>query len=273
MNIGFVLSGGGTRGAYQIGVWQALHELGLEPQIKVVTGASIGAINGALFAQHSLEEALELWQSVRPPQVFNAIETDDQPFYATLMRDWWQHGGIRVERLKELLRTHLDENIIRRTTVDFGLVVYNRTTRQGVELYPDDIPEGLLVEYVIASATFPVFQPHRIGKFEYIDGGVYSILPVKMALDRRPDLDLIIAVDVAEASRFSPQQWQWHWRYAEKLLYIRPSKILPSPMNFSREAFWRQFELGYKDGRQKLNRLLGGDLAQRGHLLQHSQSE
>ncbi len=245
------MSGGGTRGAYQMGVLQALQELGLNRQIRVVTGASIGAINGALIAQQDWDKALELWQSVQPYQVFNAIRHENDPFYTTLVRDWWQHGGIRVEGLKTLIRKHLDEERIRRSPIDFGLVVYNRTTRQGEELYPEDIPDGLLVEYVIASATFPVFQPHRIGKFEYIDGGIHSILPTKMAFDRE-ELDLVIAVDVAEASRFSPQQWQWHRRYAERLMYIRPSKMLPSPMNFSKDAFWRQFELGYRDGMKKL---------------------
>ncbi|HMO40619.1 MAG TPA: patatin-like phospholipase family protein [Saprospiraceae bacterium] len=250
MELGLVMSGGGTRGAYQMGVWRALRELGLEPYLRVATGASIGAINGALVAGQDWEQALELWQSVQPHQVFNSIASEFS--YTTLLREWWQHGGIRVDGLKELIRTHVDEATLRRSEVDFGLVVYNRTTRQGEALYPEDIPEGLLAEYVIASATFPVFQPHRIGAFEYIDGGIYSILPTKMAFERR-DLDLVIAVDVAEASRFSPQQWQWHRQYADRLVYVRPSRLLPSPMNFSKKAFQQQLALGYADGLKKLS--------------------
>ncbi len=48
--IGLVLSGGGARGAYQVGFYQAIWDLELVPAIKVISGTSIGALNGALFA-------------------------------------------------------------------------------------------------------------------------------------------------------------------------------------------------------------------------------
>lgn len=249
------MSGGGTRGAYQMGVINAMRELGLDEQIKVVTGSSIGAINGALIVQRDWEKAMDLWQSVRPHQVFNRLEAANDSFYWPLLRDWLEQGGIRVDGLKALLRSHLDEKIIRESSIDFGFVVYNRTTRTGEELYLEDIDDGLLVEYVIASATFPVFQPHKIGKYEYLDGGLHSILPTKMAFDRQ-DLDLVIAIDVAEASRFSPQQWFWYRQFADRLIYIRPSKLLPSPMSFSKAAIEKQLDLGYQDGMKKLTQKL-----------------
>ena len=49
---GLVLAGGGTKGAYQVGVWKALCELGIN--IKAIVGASIGALNGALFLQNDI---------------------------------------------------------------------------------------------------------------------------------------------------------------------------------------------------------------------------
>ncbi|MBK7873534.1 MAG: patatin-like phospholipase family protein [Saprospiraceae bacterium] len=248
-NLGLVMSGGGTRGAYQMGVWQALYEMGLDQQIKVVTGASIGAINGALVVQQDWNLALELWKSIQPHEIFDSIEGEFS--YRTLMRDWYQNGAIRVNSFKTLLKKHLDENIIRQSPIDFGFVVYNKTLRKGQSLFPEAIPEGLLIEYIIASATFPIFEAHRIGDYEYIDGGIHSILPTQIAFDRQ-HLDLVIAIDVTEASRFSIQQRNRHRQYAERLVYIRPSKMLPSPMNFTKEAFEKQLELGYKDGLKKL---------------------
>jgi len=253
--IGLVMSGGGTRGAYQMGVLHAMRELGLYEQIEVVTGASIGAINGALVAQGIWEQALDLWQNVRPHQVFNRLEAQSDAFYLPLLREWIEQGGIRVDGLKELLRSHLDEATIRQSPIDFGFVVYNRTTREGEELFADKVDKGLLIEYVIASATFPVFQAHKIGEYEYLDGGLHSILPTKMAFDRK-ELDLVIAIDVAEASRFSLQQWRWYRQYADRLVYIRPSKLLPSPMNFSQSAIEKQLDLGYRDGMKKLSQKL-----------------
>jgi NTE family protein len=251
-NLGLVFSGGGARGAYQMGVWQALCELGLEKQVTVITGSSIGAINGALLTQLNWEKALHLWEQVQPHQVFDCLQPGQTNFHQALMQDWIKYSGVRVEGLKKLLREHLDEQVIRQSPIDFGLVVYNKTQRKGQSYFMEDIPAGLLAEYVIASATFPVFQPHQIGEDLYLDGGLHSILPIEMAFGR-DNVDVVIGVDVAEASRFSPQQWRWHRQYSDRLIYIRPSKFLPSPMNFSEKSRHFQMELGYRDALKVLD--------------------
>ena len=64
MKIGLVLSGGGGKGAYELGVWKALKELNLNKYISVFSGTSIGAFNAALFAMDDLEKAEKLWDEV-----------------------------------------------------------------------------------------------------------------------------------------------------------------------------------------------------------------
>ena len=54
-----VLAGGGSRGAYQIGVWKALREMGIDYQL--VTGTSVGALNGVLMVQQEYDKALAVW--------------------------------------------------------------------------------------------------------------------------------------------------------------------------------------------------------------------
>ncbi|MBQ2080829.1 MAG: patatin-like phospholipase family protein, partial [Treponema sp.] len=49
-NIGLCLSGGGAKGAYEIGVMKAIEEKNLSPNIKSISGTSVGALNGTLFA-------------------------------------------------------------------------------------------------------------------------------------------------------------------------------------------------------------------------------
>ena len=61
-NIGLVLSGGGAKGAYQVGVWKAMEEYGLTDNVKVAAGTSVGALNAALFANISTSEAEQLWR-------------------------------------------------------------------------------------------------------------------------------------------------------------------------------------------------------------------
>ena len=56
-----VLSGGGAKGAYEIGVWKALRKLNIK--IDIVTGTSIGAINGAFVVQNKYYRAKRIWLS------------------------------------------------------------------------------------------------------------------------------------------------------------------------------------------------------------------
>ena len=63
-----VFSGGGAKGGYQIGAWQALRELNYSPDI--VTGTSVGAFNGALMASDKYKEALHMWENMSMGMVF-----------------------------------------------------------------------------------------------------------------------------------------------------------------------------------------------------------
>ena len=67
-----VLSGGGSRGAYEAGAWQALVETGIE--IDIVTGASVGSINGAMVCQGDLESTVSLWKEIETHNVFDVPE-------------------------------------------------------------------------------------------------------------------------------------------------------------------------------------------------------
>ena len=69
-----VLSGGGSRGAYEIGAWQALSELGV--RLDGVYGTSIGALNAALVAQGDLDDALELWRNIRVSQIMTVRDEE-----------------------------------------------------------------------------------------------------------------------------------------------------------------------------------------------------
>ena len=71
-----VLSGGGSRGAYEAGVWQALSEIGIE--IDIVTGASVGSINGAMVCQGDLDSTISLWKEIETHMIFD-VPKGSQP--------------------------------------------------------------------------------------------------------------------------------------------------------------------------------------------------
>ena len=72
----FVLSGGGSRGAYELGVWQALRELGIP--IHIAAGTSVGALNGAMVAQDDFELAVRLWNELETHMVFDLDEKKEK---------------------------------------------------------------------------------------------------------------------------------------------------------------------------------------------------
>jgi NTE family protein len=247
LRLGLSLSGGAARGAYQIGFWRALRENGVMEQVKIITGASVGAINGALMVQDDWEKALSLWTETEPADGFDQLRESPGMGYLGLIQDGLKNRGVRVSGLKKLLYEALNEELIQAAGIDFGLVIFNLSQRRGESWYKDEIPRGLLSDYIIGSASFPAFQAHRIGENKYLDGGMYKILPVDLAF-KRHELDLLIGIDVAEASRFLPLLWRSKMKYGERLLYLRPSRLLPSPANFSRQARVDQIDIGYEDG-------------------------
>lgn len=70
---GLVFDGGGARGAYQIGAWKALEEVGIK--IQAVAGTSVGALNGALVCMGNLEQAENIWKKMTFSQV---MDVDDE---------------------------------------------------------------------------------------------------------------------------------------------------------------------------------------------------
>ena len=67
-----VLAGGGARGSYQVGVWRALMELDWHPQI--ITGTSVGGLNGAMFELDLYETARDMWLTIRSRDVMELPE-------------------------------------------------------------------------------------------------------------------------------------------------------------------------------------------------------
>ena len=119
-----VLAGGGARGSYQVGVWRALTELGWRPQI--ITGTSVGSLNGAMFALDLYETARDMWMSIRSQDVMELPEENaDLSELHAFLREVVRDGGMDVTPLEEIVERVLDEflflyegRVIRQGTAD-----------------------------------------------------------------------------------------------------------------------------------------------------------
>lgn len=172
-----VLGGGGSRGAYQIGVWQALRELGVN--IDMAFGASVGAVNAVMVAQDDLELTAELWKEMETDKIFD-MPGDAEP--KDYLKEIIFHQGAGSSGLKELLLKYVDEDAVRSSRVITGITATELKGLKGHRLLVNDIPKGLLVDYIIASSSaFPAVHSYEINGVEYIDGGYCDVLPVSMA--------------------------------------------------------------------------------------------
>jgi len=256
MKRGLVLSGGGSRGAYEIGAWQALDENGV--RFDAVYGTSIGALNAGLVAQGDLDAAVELWSNIRLNQV---IATDDEDFSVDRMihrkRDVIpfilenaKNLRMDITPLENMLRSHLDEKRVRVSGMDLGVMVVRVPQMQPVPMKLADMAEGSLNDWLLASAScFPVFPLRKIDGERYLDGGYFDNLPIDMAI--ADGMDEIVAVDI------HPQLTHPEYARMPFLKTISPLRNLGNFLDFSPEFLKRSRLMGYYDGMKAYGRFDG----------------
>ena len=257
MKRALVLNGGGSRGAYEIGAWQALDELGV--RFSAVYGTSIGALNAALVAQGDLDGAVALWSEIKVSQVM-AVEDDDDfaidhmvsrkrdviPF---LMENA-KRLRMNIAPLENLVREHIDESRVRARGMRLGVMTFRVPQMQGVPMTLQTMPEGSLGDWIIASAScFPIFPARHIDGQRYIDGGYYDNLPIDMAL--ADGADEIVAVEL-HPEYTHPEYIRMPW-----LTTVKPLRPLGGFLDFNPQLLRRSRMLGYYDTLKRWGRFDG----------------
>ncbi|MCT4566275.1 MAG: patatin-like phospholipase family protein [Maledivibacter sp.] len=257
---GLVLEGGGAKGAFQIGAWKALKELGVD--IQGISGTSVGALNGAIIAQDEFERCYDIWYNMSPSKVINIddkllerllkfdITPDSINYIMGQLKTLLNERGLDITPLRNLLKGFINEDVIRSSKKDFGMVTVSLTDLRPLELYIEDIPKGKLIEYLIASAYLPVFKMEKIGGKLYLDGGFYDNLPIRMLLGKGyRDLIAIRLHAIGRTRRVR--------KTGLNITYINPSDDLGMTLDFTTERARRNLELGYFDTLKTFNKLKG----------------
>lgn len=248
--LGIVFGGGGAKGSYEIGVWRALADLGIDERVKIAVGTSIGSLNAALFVQGDCERALDLWNNLNTGKMFNVPNFDELDSKEKLKMsihsvagEVIKDGGVQMTEYKNLILQNIDEQKIRNSDIAYGLVTVNITDKKAVEKRLSDIKNGQLADYIVASSSLaPAIKPYKIDGATYIDGGFYDALPINMAVDM--GADEIIAVDLVGMGIIQkirkPDK-------IKNIRNIRPYWDLGSTLLFEDEIMRRNFSLGYFD--------------------------
>ena len=255
---GLVLDGGGARGAYQMGAWKALHEAGV--RIRGIAGTSVGALNGALICMGDVDEAEHIWKEM----TFSKVMDVDDDWMERLfqkevpMRELLKElmlrlrdGGIDVTPLKDLIHNILDEDRIRSAGIDFSLLTFSLSDMKELDLTLDEIPEGLLADFLLASACLLGFKNEPLHGKTYLDGGVINNVPLN-SLVKRGYRD-IITVRIYGPGR----EPRVRLDQGTQVYEIAPRVHLGSIIEFQGKRSRQNLKIGYYDAKRMVYGLKG----------------
>ena len=187
MRVAFVLSGGGSLGAVQVGMLRALYERGIVPDLLVAT--SVGALNAAFIASRpqavrTADELAKVWRTLHRSQVFpRNLVTGLLGFLGH------RNSMIPSSGLRRLLEEHLEFSRLEDATIPLHVIA--------VEVLSGDerrLSRGNAIDAVMASAAIPaVFSPVKWLEEELIDGGVANNSPISHAVELGADEVYVLA--------------------------------------------------------------------------------
>lgn len=201
-----VLSGGGSRGAYQVGAIQALLEAGRKWD--TVHGISVGALNASWIAMHSPMEQphsinglLKIWNNINTSDDIYTRWNPVKPI--NYLYSMWKGSLHSGEPLKNLVDKFLDKQKIVSSGVKLTVGCVNLNTTEYTVIEGDN---PAIKEFILASSHLPlVFEPMELYGEKWVDGGIRHQIPILEALKERPDeIDVILTSPIAIRDRMLP---------------------------------------------------------------------
>lgn len=248
--LGLVLEGGGAKGSYHAGAIKALGENGYK--FDGVMGTSIGAVNGAIIAQGDTDKCIELWENIQPSKFIDVDDKKIENYFSKkydretlrylfkMLRGAIANKGFSTEKTKLLLKSIIDEDKLRKSKTDFGLVTVSLTDRMPIEIFKEEIPYGMMHDYIMASAYFPAFRSDPINGKKYFDGGIYDNLPINPLIRR--GYDEIVAIRT-----MSNMPHQSVIDDTVKVTYILPSDSVGGTISVYSSSIQKNMKMGYYD--------------------------
>lgn len=274
-DIGLVLCGGGGRGAYQIGVWKALRERGLDRRITAVSGTSVGALNAALFACGDLALAEKIWTSLRQQDIADPVETAGRVITKVLDFLGSENKTITLPDPEKAARAGLfsrnglisliETNGVNKCVSGCGMPCFAccHNSTLGIPEYFDmsALTPDEITEFLTASTAIPaVFPAKEIGGHSYRDGGLSDNTPIKPLYDIgiRQFIISYLGSGGADLSQFPDAEFLELFP-SDEILLGKPEKRLlkTGTLDFDGENAALRIELGRQETIMQLERSSG----------------
>lgn len=256
-----VLAGGGSKGSYEVGAINALYELNYS--FDIITGTSIGALNGAILAQGQLDRLNILWDNLIASQIlkndvtqlklsFNMNELiQSKNLLTSFFKDYAKEKGADITPFYALINDYLDYERLMQSPINYGCVSVEFPSLKPILMEKSQFTcKEDAFAYCLASAScFPAFPVATYKENKYIDGGYYDNLPIQFAFQM--GAEQAVAIDLNKEIN--------HLELALNPLVttIIPSWDLGNFLDFNREHLDRNKQLGYLDVKKQLGHYWG----------------
>jgi len=167
------------------------------------------------------------------------------------IKEMTANKGIDTAKYKELVDSLVDENKLRKSKVDFGLATVSLTDKKPLELYKEDIEDGMISSYILASSYLPVFKTQKIQDKIYLDGGFYNNCPVNMLVKK--GYKNIIEIRTKAFGRYKKVKVGDD----VNIISISPSSDLGSILLADKEIAAKNIKMGYYDALKVIKELEG----------------
>ncbi|MEI3526552.1 MAG: patatin-like phospholipase family protein [Bacilli bacterium] len=259
MKIGLALAGGGSLGAYQVGILKYLKEKNWH--FDVVTGTSVGAINGALVVTDDIEELEKLWLEISNDKIMlNGMDlnkellTELNPDHIfKFLKTFGTLKGVKITPFKELCKKYINPVKIQQSACEFGTICVDFPKLVEEKIDMKKIDEHLVLPFIHASsACYPVFPIEKINDKKYIDGFYKNNLPIDFCFAL--GADKVIAIDLG---MFGTKPQNSYLIDLPNVIYLKPKINLGSFMDFRHEVIKKNIQRGYHDAQKYFKELLG----------------
>lgn len=287
---GLVFSGGGGKGAYEIGVWKYLYEVGLDNYVKAVSGTSVGALNAALFTGASYEQAENMWLGINQSKILSPKKISSED-----IAKWLVNNGLNIasavtmgvskaasagiltvskiaqmvltktkgdylfsrEGLSEMIKSSINMDMLQNNEIPCFVTCVNCQGLKTERFKLNDHTSDEIMSMLLATSAIPIVFPNEVfnGK-KYCDGGIPIIgdnTPIQPVYDTGVENIIVVHLNremVIDKTKFPNAN----------IIEIVPSIDLGSAINgtldFSSAGAEQRISAGYEDAKKILQPML-----------------
>ncbi len=272
--LALVLSGGGAKGSYELGVWKALREIGLDKKVSAVSGCSVGALNAMFFALGDYDKISDFWLNLSDQDFRRKSSLSEQ--YDGLYKETLGYKFIRRTSGDAFISQPLLKSVVSKfargnTELIHRRLIFSsateiksapgmakmmslpRSERKPVYMDWSGFSDEEIIKAIMASSAMPlIYSPVEFRGKRYCDGYLTDNTPVKPLYDCGYRRFIIVHLDHRN-SFFTKESLRLQRALGIKAVNIIPGKEFRTDIHamvrMTRELTEKRIEAGYNDAK------------------------